>query len=258
MALGLVVEIRLLEHEGHPEHALPEVDRRLPVGTRDRDVVDALALELPHRANHLASVDALFRARRASTCIRCAADCPTAPARRGPARPARRARALPISPASDGSASEPAASSTATGSGGSCLAPGLGGPHQDVAAHARHERAHDLADGRGKDVDAAHDEHVVGAPDAAHARARAAAGARAGAHEHVIAGAEAQQRRGAVAEMREHELAASRRPRARAPPPSRARSARRARSRARRGACRPGGRIRPTATGRCRRCPWPR
>src|SRR3954451_13150834 len=49
VALGLVVEIRLLEDERHPEHALPKVDRRLPVGADDRDVVDALALELLHR-----------------------------------------------------------------------------------------------------------------------------------------------------------------------------------------------------------------
>ena len=34
VALGLVVEVRLLEHERHAEHALPEVDRRLPVGAR--------------------------------------------------------------------------------------------------------------------------------------------------------------------------------------------------------------------------------
>ena len=48
VALGRVVQVRLLEHERHAEHALPEVDRRLPVGADDRDVVDALALELPH------------------------------------------------------------------------------------------------------------------------------------------------------------------------------------------------------------------
>ena len=48
VALVLVVEVRLLEHERHPEHALPEVDRRPPVGADERDVVDALALELPH------------------------------------------------------------------------------------------------------------------------------------------------------------------------------------------------------------------
>ena len=55
VTLGGVVEVRLLEHEGHAEHALPEIDRRLPVGARDRDVVHALALELPHRVNHLTS-----------------------------------------------------------------------------------------------------------------------------------------------------------------------------------------------------------
>ena len=48
VALGLVVEVRLLEDEGHAQHALPEVDRRLPVGADERDVVDTLALELSH------------------------------------------------------------------------------------------------------------------------------------------------------------------------------------------------------------------
>src|SRR5690349_15717156 len=48
VALRLVVEVRLLEHERHPEHALPEADRRLPVGADDRDVVDTLALDLAH------------------------------------------------------------------------------------------------------------------------------------------------------------------------------------------------------------------
>src|ERR1041384_8628156 len=48
VALRLVVEVRLLEDERHPEHALPEVDGRLAVRADDRDVVDALALELPH------------------------------------------------------------------------------------------------------------------------------------------------------------------------------------------------------------------
>src|SRR5215207_103331 len=48
VALGLVVEIRLLEHERHAEHPLPEVDRGLTVGADDRDVVDTLALELAH------------------------------------------------------------------------------------------------------------------------------------------------------------------------------------------------------------------
>src|SRR3712207_8652176 len=46
VALRGVVEVGLLEDEGHPEQALPEVDRRPPVGADDRDVVHALALEL--------------------------------------------------------------------------------------------------------------------------------------------------------------------------------------------------------------------
>src|SRR6185312_3098484 len=48
VALRLVVEVRLLEHERHPEHAFPEVDRRAPVGADERDVVDTLALDLAH------------------------------------------------------------------------------------------------------------------------------------------------------------------------------------------------------------------
>jgi hypothetical protein len=39
VALRGVVEVGLLEDEGHSEHALPEVDRRLAVGAHDRDVV---------------------------------------------------------------------------------------------------------------------------------------------------------------------------------------------------------------------------
>ena len=50
VTLGRVVEVGLVEHEGHAEQALPEVDRGLPVGPHDRDVVDTLALELAHRA----------------------------------------------------------------------------------------------------------------------------------------------------------------------------------------------------------------
>jgi hypothetical protein len=49
VALGGVVEVRLLEDERHPEHSLPEVDRGLPVGSHERDVVNALALQLAHR-----------------------------------------------------------------------------------------------------------------------------------------------------------------------------------------------------------------
>jgi hypothetical protein len=43
-----IVEVGLLEHEGHAEHALPEVDRRLPVGTDEGDVMHALRLDLLH------------------------------------------------------------------------------------------------------------------------------------------------------------------------------------------------------------------
>src|SRR5262249_23764901 len=48
VALRGVVEVRLLEHERHAEHTLPEVDRRLAVGADDRDVVNALTLKLSH------------------------------------------------------------------------------------------------------------------------------------------------------------------------------------------------------------------
>src|SRR3954449_121309 len=53
VALARVVEVRLLEDERHAEHALPEADRRLPVGSDDRDVVDTLALQLAHGAGYL-------------------------------------------------------------------------------------------------------------------------------------------------------------------------------------------------------------
>src|SRR5881227_3393256 len=52
VALARVVEVGLLEHERHAEHALPEVDRRLAAGAHERDVVDALALELAHGATN--------------------------------------------------------------------------------------------------------------------------------------------------------------------------------------------------------------
>src|SRR5215211_4970904 len=79
---------------------------------------------------------------------------------------------------------------------------------EDVTADVGRERAHDLADGGGEDVDPAHDQHVVRTPDAADPRAGAAARAGTGPHLDLIAGAEAQQRGGAVAQVREHELAA--------------------------------------------------
>ena len=131
-------------------------------------------------------------------------------------------------------------------------------PDEDLPAHVRRERAHDLADRGREDVDAADDQHVVGAADAAHARAGAAARARARPHLDVVARAEAQQRRGAVAEMRQHELAGRAVLQLECAPRSRDRSARRGRSRARRGASRPAPRTRPRARCRCRRSPSPR
>src|SRR6478609_6941592 len=44
----VAVEVGLLEHEGHAQDALPEVDRGLAVGAHEGDVVDALGLELLH------------------------------------------------------------------------------------------------------------------------------------------------------------------------------------------------------------------
>src|SRR3954453_23659300 len=81
------------------------------------------------------------------------------------------------------------------------------GPDEDVAAHARRERPDDLAHGGREDVDAADDEQVVGAPDAADPRPRAPAPARRRVDLDVVARAEAQQRRGAVAQVGEHEPA---------------------------------------------------
>ena len=115
-----------------------------------------------------------------------------------------RSRIASASPASD---AESRASSTLTGSGGSCFTPGGPRLHEDVAADVGRERAHDLSYRRREDVDAAHDQHVVGAPDAAHARARAPARAWAGPEPDVVARAKAQQRRRAVAEVGQHELA---------------------------------------------------
>src|SRR5947207_14822427 len=49
VALRLIVEVRLLEDERHSEYAFPEVDRGLPVGADEGDVMDALGLDLPHQ-----------------------------------------------------------------------------------------------------------------------------------------------------------------------------------------------------------------
>src|SRR5262245_15667121 len=116
MALRGVVEVRLLEDERHPERALPEVDGRLPVGAVDRDVVDALCLDLPHRYRSTSRPLYSDRSRLPygtnSTRV-----CTTS-----------NARILSrIASARSLSGSAPRASSTATGSGGSCATPGMAG-----------------------------------------------------------------------------------------------------------------------------------
>ena len=45
-----IVQVGLLEHEGHAEHALPEVDGGLAIGAHQRDVVNALRLDLDQGA----------------------------------------------------------------------------------------------------------------------------------------------------------------------------------------------------------------
>ena len=246
MALGCVVEVRLLEDERHAEHAFPEVDRRLAPGTDDRDVVDALALELPHHRS--TSVD-LYSLR-----------CKAAPRHEldlhldhehfaQPAGGLRRRGASAPRRAGD--------SSTETGSGGSCFTPACRGLTRMRPLTSGANRADDLANRRREDVDAADDQHVVGAADAADARRRSSARARAGPDLDLVARAEAQQRRGLVAQVRENELAACAVTQLAAARPSPDRSARRGRTRARRGASRPAPRTRPRATGRCRRSPSP-
>ena len=49
MVLLGIVEVGLLEHQRHAEHAFPEVDRGLPVGANKRDVMHALRLQFAHR-----------------------------------------------------------------------------------------------------------------------------------------------------------------------------------------------------------------
>src|SRR5262249_37152116 len=115
MALRLVVEVRLLEDERHPEQALPEVDRRLPVRADQRDVVDALRLKLPHHRSislDLYSLRCKLPHSTSSTLV-----CTISTSRRW----------VRIASASASSAVPSSASSTATGSGGSCLTPAVAG-----------------------------------------------------------------------------------------------------------------------------------
>src|SRR6266566_4116475 len=111
VTLGFVVEVRLLEDERHAEDALPEVDRRLASCTDDRDVVDALALQLPH---HRATSLDLYS-------LRCKLPHGTSSTSIWTTSTSRnRARIVPASSAF-GTASRD--SSTETGRGGSCFTP---------------------------------------------------------------------------------------------------------------------------------------
>src|SRR3954470_802553 len=115
VALRVVVEVRLLEDERHPEHALPEVDRRLALRSDERDVVDALRLDLPHHREtslDLYSLRCKLPKGTSSTSV-----WTTSTSRSRPR----------IAAARPDAAAAPRASSTATGSGGSCLTPSTRG-----------------------------------------------------------------------------------------------------------------------------------
>ena len=153
------------------------------------------------------------------TCTRCVASCPTARARPPSGRRARRA----AGPDCVGEARRPASTSRRQldrdGQRRLLLHAGCARPDEDAPADLRGEPADDLANRRREDVDAADDQHVVGAADAADARRRAPARAGARPDLDVVARAEPQERRGPVAQVREHELAASRRRAARSASP---------------------------------------
>src|SRR5262249_38232970 len=115
VALVLVVEVRLLEDERHPEQPLPEVDRRPATRSHDRDVVDPLGLDLLHQramSLDLYSLRCKLPHGTSSTSV-----CTTRTSR-------RRVR---IAAARSGSGAASRASSTETGSGGSCFTPGARG-----------------------------------------------------------------------------------------------------------------------------------
>ncbi len=241
VALRLVVEVRLLEHERHAEHALPEVDRRLPVGPDDRDVVDALALKLSHQPPP-AVLDEL-------RLVLAALQAP--PRHELDAASGRRARCATrsrIASASAASAAAPGASSTLTGSGGSCFTPGARGRTRmwPLTPGANALTTSRTADGKTLTPRTISMSSV-------RPMQRTRGPVRPQRHGldpdlDVVARAEAQQRRRAMPEMRQHELAGGAVVQLDAPRPSPGRSARRGRSRARRGACRPAPRTRPRAT----------
>ena len=47
--LRWIIEIRLIKDKGHTQNALPEIDRHLPTGPGERDVVHADNLNFSHR-----------------------------------------------------------------------------------------------------------------------------------------------------------------------------------------------------------------
>src|SRR5690606_22426252 len=75
------------------------------------------------------------------------------------------------------------------------------------AGHIGCEAGDDLAHRRRKQIDAAHDHHVVGAADAAHPWRGAAAAAWRGPDNNMVAGAKPEERRPTMPEMGEHEFA---------------------------------------------------
>ena len=74
-----------------------------------------------------------------------------------------------------------------------------GRSHHNDAAHQRREFVDDLAKRSWKQIDAAHNQHVVGAADTADPRCGASTAARRRPQADVIAATEAKQGRGALA-----------------------------------------------------------
>ena len=189
VTLALVVEVRLLEDERHPEQSFPEVDRRLPVGADEGDVVHALALELLHRAVSLSFV--IYELGLVFAALQ-------APERHELHLGLHREHAAQLRAnllCEGGPGGRIARELHPDGERRLLLHARRPWPDENVAAHRGLEAVHDLTHGRGKDVDTAHDQHVVGATDAAHPRAGAAAAAGARLHRDVVAGAKAQERR---------------------------------------------------------------
>jgi hypothetical protein len=56
MALVGIVQVGLLEDEGHAQDAFPKVNRGLPVGPNQRDMVDPMGLYFLHVYSLLSSL----------------------------------------------------------------------------------------------------------------------------------------------------------------------------------------------------------